>query len=210
MTLAALLLLAYLLGSASGSLLLGRVVGVDIRQSGSGNAGGTNAFRTRGWRFALGVVLIDIGKGVLAACLPWLFGLPPAMLPVATCLCVLAAVAGHTWPVFFGFRGGKGAATLMGGLLIFWPWALVVLLATWVGVLVLSGYVGLATVIAALVLLPCAWLDPGPAPAVRIAFSLVASGLIVFTHRGNLQRLWRGEEYRFEKIRLFRRRRGAP
>src|SRR5689334_1818847 len=88
---------AYLLGSLSGSLLLGRLRGVDIRMLGSGNAGGTNALRTQGWRFALGVVLVDVGKGALAA---WVAGrlLGPEWMLAA----LLAAIAGHVWPVFHG------------------------------------------------------------------------------------------------------------
>src|SRR5258705_13469414 len=90
------LLLAYLLGSISGSLLLGRFRGVDIRTQGSGNAGGTNALRTQGWRFALGVVLIDVGKGVLAVSLTRYFvGNQPQWPVYAT---ILAAVVGHVWP----------------------------------------------------------------------------------------------------------------
>jgi acyl phosphate:glycerol-3-phosphate acyltransferase len=196
------LLLAYLLGSLSGSLLVGRLHGVDIRRSGSGNAGGTNAFRTRGWKFALAVVLIDIGKGALAALLPrWL--VPEATaLPALQAACVLAAVAGHTWPVFFGFRGGKGMATLLGGLAALWPLALAGVLAVWLLVLLSSGYVGLATVLAAGALLPLALLDPGAAPLPRLVFAAVAAGFILYTHRGNLQRLREGTEFRFEKARL--------
>src|SRR5687768_1118739 len=105
----ALLVAAYLLGSISGSLLLGRLRGVDIRTQGSGNAGGTNALRTQGWRFALGVVLIDVGKGALAAALAG-FVVPGASHSGWTLAAVFAAVAGHVWPLFHGFRGGKGAA----------------------------------------------------------------------------------------------------
>lgn len=106
------LLAAYLLGSASGSLLLGRARGVDIRTQGSGNAGGTNAFRTQGWRFALGVVAFDVGKGALAASFGYLLpgGMPTTPLAQALA-CGLAAAIGHVWPVWHGFRGGKGAAT---------------------------------------------------------------------------------------------------
>src|SRR6056297_1776636 len=107
--------LGYLLGSLSGSLLLGRMRGVDIRSMGSGNAGGTNALRSIGWTFALGVVVIDIGKGVAAVFVPSLPLLFSEALPVslagAGALCGLAAVVGHVWPLFFGFRGGKGAGT---------------------------------------------------------------------------------------------------
>ena len=103
-----LLLLAYLSGSVSGSLTLGRLRGVDIRTQGSGNAGGTNAFRTQGAKFALGVVLIDIGKGALAAWLALRFAPVEGVLPVrmVAWLAVLAAALGHVWPLWHGFRGG--------------------------------------------------------------------------------------------------------
>jgi acyl phosphate:glycerol-3-phosphate acyltransferase len=200
------LLLAYLLGSLSGSLLLGRVVGTDIRRRGSGNAGGTNALRTLGWRFALGVVAIDIGKGALAAAAGlWLqdaaLAWPPRALGYA---CVMAAVAGHTWPVFFGFRGGKGAGTLVGGAAVLWPACVPWLLGLWLLVLTASGYVGLATICAAFALLPLAWLTV-PAGDPRWAFAFAAAGFILFTHRGNLQRLRAGSEHRFERARLWKR-----
>lgn len=200
------MVVAYLLGSLSGSLLLGRLVGVDIRHSGSGNAGGTNALRTRGWRFALCVAAIDIGKGALAALVPGWLGVAPSLLPVAPFACVLAAAAGHTWPLFFGFRGGKGAATLFGGLAVIWSAALPVVFGVWLLTLIASGYVGLSTVLAAAALLPLAAIDTGAAAAVRLPFALLAVIFLVFTHRGNLQRLRRGTEYRFEKARWFVRR----
>src|SRR6478735_8540397 len=142
------LLAAYLLGSLSGSLLLGRLRGVDIRTQGSGNAGGTNALRTQGWKFALGTVIVDIGKGALAAWLAWRFA-PAASSTWCVPASVLAAVAGHVWPVFHGFRGGKGAATLVGGALVYWPISVPILVGVWVLSLVISGYVGLSTVLAA-------------------------------------------------------------
>lgn len=185
---------AYLLGSLSGSLLLGRLRGVDIRTQGSGNAGGTNAFRTQGWRFALGTVLVDIGKGALAAWLALRFASPAVAFAA-----VLAAVAGHAWPLFHGFRGGKGAATLVGGLIVVWPLALLPLIAVWMLCLTLTGYVGLSTVLAALALLPMALWHGGVA---AISFALAAAALIGFTHRGNLARLRAGSEYRFERVRV--------
>lgn len=196
---------AYLIGSFSGSLLLGRLRGVDIRTQGSGNAGGTNALRTQGWRFALGVVAIDVGKGALASALArasvhdaqaWVFA------------AVLAAMAGHVWPLFHGFRGGKGAATLVGGLAVAWPSALVPVLATWVASLVATGYVGLSTILAALALAVFCALPPVAAP--RFAFGLVVAALIVYTHRDNLRRLRAGTESRFERARLFRRAGRSP
>ncbi len=200
-----LLLCAYLLGSVSGSLLLGRLRGVDIRRHGSGNAGGTNALRTLGWRFALGVVAIDLGKGALAAWLALRFA------PLGQALDVTAhgyaaaacAVVGHVWPLWHGFRGGKGAATAVGGLLMLWPWSIGVLLPVWMLVLVATGYVGLSTVLAALALPLLAWgTDAEPA---RLWFSMFAALFIAFTHRANLQRLRQGTESRFERARLLHR-----
>src|SRR3546814_752101 len=139
-----LLVVAYLLGSLSGSLLLGRWRGVDVRRHGSGNAGGTNALRPLGWKFALGVVLIDIGKGALAVWLVLRFA--PADAPVGSIVlawsAALLAIAGHTWPVFYGFRGGKGAATLLGALAVIWPSSLPWFLACWLIIIGSSGYVG--------------------------------------------------------------------
>jgi glycerol-3-phosphate acyltransferase PlsY len=199
---ALLILAAYLLGSLSGSLLLGRLRGVDIRTQGSGNAGGTNAFRTQGLKFALGVVVIDIGKGALAA---WL-GLRFAEAPNATWLAhatAFAAVVGHVWPLWHGFRGGKGAATVVGATLVLWPAAVPALLAVWIAVLVLTGYVGLGTVLAGLALAALATLTQAATP--RLAFALAAAALLAWTHRGNLARLRAGTESRFEKARLLHR-----
>lgn len=211
LTVLLLLLCAYLLGSVSGSLLLGRLRGVDIRRHGSGNAGGTNALRTLGWRFALGVVAIDLGKGALATWLALRFA------PIGQALDVTAhgyaaaacAVLGHVWPLWHGFRGGKGAATAVGGLLVLWPWSIGLLLPVWMLVLVATGYVGLSTVLAALALPLLAW-STDAAPA-RLWFSVFAALFIAFTHRGNLQRLRHGTESRFERARLLHRLyRGGP
>ncbi|MBU6248796.1 MAG: glycerol-3-phosphate 1-O-acyltransferase PlsY [Xanthomonadaceae bacterium] len=201
----ALIVLAYLLGSLSGSLLLGRLRGVDIRTLGSGNAGGTNALRTQGWRFALGTVLIDIGKGALATWLAWQW-MPDAARGWGEYAAALAAVAGHVWPLFHGFRGGKGAATLVGALAVAWPSALPVILGVWLLCLLSTGYVGLSTVLAA-ISLPLFALATG-AGAIRIAFALVVAVLVTYTHRGNLARLRAGTESRFERVRLLRRRSG--
>ena len=196
-----LLLLAYLLGSISGSLLLGRLRGVDIRTQGSGNAGGTNALRTQGWRFALGVVLVDIGKGLLAVWLARQLGAPDWLQAGV----VIAAVVGHVWPIYHGFRGGKGAATLVGGLLLLWPLALPWLLSAWLLILLLTGYVGLATVLASWCLVPLSLVGTDGAGFAWCWFALVAAGLLSFTHRSNLKRLMAGTENRFERARLLHR-----
>lgn len=188
---------AYLLGSVSGSLWLGKLRGVDIRNLGSGNAGGTNALRTQGVAFALGVVLIDVGKGLLAA---WL---AKHFLPennIAAMACVFAAVLGHIWPLWHGFRGGKGAATLVGGLILVWPQALMLLFAVWILCLLLTGYVGLSTVLAAIsLLLSAAW---SGADAGMWCFAAASAVLLTYSHRSNLQRLRAGTENRFEKARV--------
>ncbi len=204
MTAFVLLLAAYLLGSLSGSLLLGRLRGVDIRTQGSGNAGGTNALRTQGWMFALGTVLVDVGKGVLAAWLALRFGGGEPWLPWAA---GFAAVLGHVWPVFHGFRGGKGAGTLVGVLLVLWPLGLAVLVGTWLLVLGIGGYVGLSTILAAASLLPLALLT-GADPW-RLGFAGVLALFILFTHRSNVARLRAGTEPRFERARFLVRRRAA-
>ncbi len=196
------LVLSYLLGSISGSLLLGSFRGVDIRQQGSGNAGGTNAFRTQGFKFALGVVLIDVSKGALAAYLALGFS-SSSYLDVLPCAAIMCAVLGHVWPIFHGFRGGKGAATLVGGLLLLWPISVLVLVLVWLLCLTLTGYVGLSTVLAGFSLLALALIAKVPMPL--LVFSATAALLMLFTHRANMQRLIQKSEYRFEKMLLWRR-----
>ena len=190
------LVLSYLLGSVSGSLLLGRLRGVDIRTLGSGNAGGTNALRTQGVAFGLGTVLVDVGKGALvAAGARW--ALVGEAWPLA---CVFAAVCGHVWPVFHGFRGGKGAATVVGGLAVLWPQALPAVLLTWLAALACGGYVGLSTVLAGISLPIYGWLTD--ATAARMVFAVAVAVFLVYTHRSNLQRLRAGREPRFERARV--------
>ena len=202
---ALLLLIAYLLGSTSGSLVLGRARGIDIRQQGSGNAGGTNALRTQGWKFALGVALFDVGKGVLATwiALRWAPVGAPLTVTAHGYLATGVAVIGHVWPIWHGFRGGKGAATLIGGLLVLWPWSLPVVLLAWGSVLLSTGYVGLSTVIAVASLPVLAWLTG--AEVERMWFAVAATLFIAFTHRSNLQRLRDGTESRFARARLLHR-----
>ncbi|HZX89754.1 MAG TPA: glycerol-3-phosphate 1-O-acyltransferase PlsY [Rudaea sp.] len=202
-------LLSYLLGSLSGSLLIGRLHGVDIRRAGSGNAGGTNAFRTQGWRFALAVIVIDVGKGAAAAWLgmhaaaaaPAPFDTPDAQ----GALCGLAAVIGHCWPLYFGFRGGKGAATVVGALLVLAPVYVMPMLGIWALVLIATGYVGLATMVAAVAFAALAVLSSGMAPSALTLFAIAITLMIIFTHRSNIARLARGQEHRFDKARVFHR-----
>lgn len=197
-------LMAYLLGSVSGSMVIGMLRQVDIRQSGSGNAGGTNAFRTQGFWFALGVVIIDIGKGVLAA---WVIpGMELAALgrqvssELQMLCCGFAAVVGHCYPVWYGFRGGKGAATAVGALAVIQPVVLLPMIIAWLGVLTVTGWVGLATMISAFSMIPAfIWLG---ASTERIGFAIVLTGFIVFMHRSNIANMLNGTENRFQRIRF--------
>ena len=139
-------IVAYLLGSLNGALLLGRLRGVDIRTQGSGNAGGTNALRTQGPLFAIGVIIIDVAKAWIAVkYVPGDAG--PGMWLAATC--GFAAVFGHVYPVFHGFRGGKGVATVLGTLLALSPLLLAGVLAIWFVMMFVFGFVGLGSMVAA-------------------------------------------------------------
>lgn len=204
-------LISYLLGSMNGSLLLGRFKGIDIRNVGSGNAGGTNALRALGRAFAVCVMIIDIGKGFLA---PWylpdlaLPGVPidPAVSRQWLMLaCAGATVFGHCYPVWFGFRGGKGAATSIGAMLAVAPAALIPAGIVWVLVLVLTGYVGLSTMLAAVIMPVWQFVDAGLTDRPLLLFLLSLAVFIVFTHRANIARMRRREENRMEKAMLLRR-----
>jgi acyl phosphate:glycerol-3-phosphate acyltransferase len=204
-------LAGYLIGSISGSLVLGRFREIDIRAMGSGNAGGTNALRTVGWKFALGVVLIDLGKGAVAAGLlpllgPWLSAEPASAVTLGA-LAGLTAVVGHVWPLYFGFRGGKGAGTAVGVMAVLAPWTIAPLLLVWAMTVIATGYVGLATVLAGLSLVPAMWLlGPDPLPLALGVLAIALALLLILTHRANLSRLRQGTENRFEKARLLKRR----
>ncbi len=197
------LLIAYLLGSLSGSLLLGRLRGVDVRKLGSGNAGGTNAFRTQGWRFALAVVVIDVGKAMLAV---WWArrGVVDQDAALRVGLAAgAAAVLGHVWPIFFRFKGGKGAATLIGVLLMLWPFILLPALLVWSLTMMMTGYVGLSTMLGGLALVPVAlWLAPVDQRLLWFIATALIATFLIFTHRSNIGRMRGGSEHRFERIRV--------
>ena len=202
-------LLAYLLGSLIGSLVMGRFRGVDIRELGSGNAGGTNALRTQGWKFALGVMVVDVGKALLAVgVLPGLdipfVGLDPVVdrewLAVS---CAAAAVAGHVYPVWYEFRGGKGAATLLGAVAVLAPAALLPVALAWLACVMLTGYVGLGTMVG-VATLPAYLALTGTGSAALVAFGVAMAAFVAFTHRSNLARMLAGNENRARRLWLLR------
>lgn len=192
---------AYALGSVLGGRLMGVLKGVDLRLTGSGNIGATNALRTQGARFALAVLLFDVGKGVLAvALLPVLPPAPSAWLPLA---CGGAAVTGHCWPLWYRFKGGKGVATLAGVFAMLLPYSFIWMLAAFVVVVLLSGVVSLATLSgAAVALLHVTCFTPAGIFSATGAFTAAMTAVVLLKHRDNWLRLARGEESRFEKARL--------
>jgi len=203
-------LIAYFIGSVMGAMVVGRLRGgIDIRTMGSGNAGGTNALRTQGTLFALGVVIIDVGKGVVGAgVVPGLHILFVATDPEIsrtwlTLCCGAAAVFGHVWPIYHRFRGGKGAATLIGTFVIIAPQLILPLLLVWAFVLVLSGYVGLSTMCAAIavpVWIAFAYL---PAEQPLFIYSTVMAAFVVRWHKANIRRMREGTELRNVKMMVF-------
>ncbi len=216
-----LLLMSYLAGSIPTSIIVGRITrGIDIRDYGSGNAGGTNAFRVLGWKPALVVVLLDIFKGWFAAAMipaiggvisGWTFGAALGELPfsdphLAAILCGAVAVLGHSFTLFAGFRGGKGVGTLAGMLLCLFPLAVLLGLVVWVAALVATGYVSVGSVTAVTLFPIITYLRDGTLNSSLGYFSLLIVAFIWFTHRGNLARLLAGTENRFEKAMIWRRR----
>ena len=199
------ILLAYLLGSVVGALLVGAFRRVDIRELGSGNAGGTNALRTQGFWFAAATVVIDVGKGWLAAgwlpalALPGVAADPSVDREWLAAACAAAAVIGHVWPQYHDFRGGKGGATLAGVLLALSPPLVPVALAAWFLVVALTGFVGLATMIAAAAMPLTLWVR-GDAPAALFVYTLAMAVLVAFTHRGNVRRMRDGGEPRLTRL----------
>jgi glycerol-3-phosphate acyltransferase PlsY len=203
------LVMAYLLGTALGSLILGMFRGVDIRSMGSGNAGATNALRTQGKLFGFFVLLIDIVKGVVAV-----WWLPAAVLPGIgvdadlsrswlTMACGFAVIVGHVYPVWFDFRGGKGAATVVGVVAGLELRLTVPLLLSWCVILLLSGFVGLATMLSTVALLVAVYmLEPNNVPL--LTFCAAVSAFVIYTHRSNIARMRAGKEHRARRLWLFR------
>jgi len=199
---------AYLLGSLNGSLLLGRLRGIDIRTQGSGNAGGTNALRTQGAVFALGVIVIDVGKAWVAVKeLPQLLLEEPTYaLSWYAVASALAVVVGHVYPIFHGFRGGKGVATVLGSLLALSAPLLLAMFGTWLVMMVLFGFVGLGSMVAASsvplwVLFGASrgWVDE-EAVVPLFTFGVVCAAFVIWTHRSNLARMRAGTEPRVRKL----------
>lgn len=198
---ALLLVAAYLLGSVSFSYLVVRAIeNLDVRSLGSGNAGATNVLRVAGPWPAAAVFVLDVGKGVAAAAAAVLLEAPP----VVTGGTVLAVTLGHSFPLFFGFRGGKGVATAAGAMAVIAPLALAAAAALFALVVSFSRYVSAGSVVSTVAfplfaaLLPL----PGPPearPAVVVTGAVLAA-LVIARHRSNLRRLFTGREARLGRV----------
>jgi acyl phosphate:glycerol-3-phosphate acyltransferase len=199
--------LGYLLGSIVGSLLVGRLRGgVDIRRLGSGNAGATNALRTQSKVFGLSVLVIDIGKGWIAtgllaeARLPGIAPAPVHWAVWAVAVCGVAVMLGHIYPLWHGFRGGKGVATLVGAVLGAAPVLIVPMLAVWLLAVILFGFVGLASILGAVALAVSAGANGVPERTPMVVFAVLSAVLIAFTHRANIARMLAGTEPRARRL----------
>jgi len=195
-------LLGYLVGGTPFGLLIARwFAGVDVREHGSGNIGATNVYRVVGWKAGIAVWILDVGKGLVPVIIADRLGLGLGWQVCAG----LAAIAGHSFSPFLRFKGGKGASTSLGVMLgIMLPVGLATF-AVWGVVVLLSGYVSLATIIGAIALTPLTlWIYPGDTG--RLAFALLAGALTVARHASNIRRLLAGTESRFGRLGIRRRR----
>ncbi|MDD9892142.1 MAG: glycerol-3-phosphate 1-O-acyltransferase PlsY [Gammaproteobacteria bacterium] len=193
---------AWFIGGVLGADLLAKLwPGPPVRESGSGNPGASNALRVRGKLFALLVLLWDAAKAVLVLLVlaPLVQKQGGSMSPESySALLGLAAVAGHIWPPLSGFKGGKGVATALGVIAVLLPALLPWVLGVWLIVFLTTGYSGLASALAALVL-PLWAISTGDVESGKalMAFCMMLTALVLGAHRQNLQRLVRGEENQF-------------
>jgi glycerol-3-phosphate acyltransferase PlsY len=202
MTIALWLVASSLLGAIPTSFLVGKLFkGIDLREHGSRNLGATNLYRTLGWKYAVPVGIFDVMKGAMPVVV---FGPRVPSVALFPVYCGVAAIIGHVFSVFVGFKGGKGVATAAGVVLGLAPLALLAVAIVWAVVVKVSGYVSLGSMIAA-ALFPLAaeLLHPGRPEPIWIDIGLAA--FLILKHRSNLQRLIQGTENRFGH----RRREGA-
>lgn len=197
--------LAYLLGSIATAVWVGKIFHkVDVREHGSGNAGTTNVIRVLGWKTGVPVLLVDVMKGWVAAMLPVFLNMADqgsAMLTNYQIIAGLATVAGHIYPVFAGFRGGKGVATIFGVLLAIHPLVTISCFGVFLCVFLLSGYVSLGSMSGG-ISFPVLLFFFFDTPSVYLKiFSVVVALTLLYTHRTNIGRLLKGEESKLIKPR---------
>lgn len=197
--------LAYLLGSLPAAVWIGkRFHNIDVRQYGSGNAGATNVIRVLGWKTGLPVLIIDVAKAWLAAMLPFFFKLAEPGSGILMNLQILAgvtAILGHIFPIFAGFRGGKGVACVFGVLLALQPILTLCCGGIFVTVLLITGIVSVSSMSAGITFPVLLFSVFGSPSVVFKIFSLFVAIALIITHRKNIGRLLRGEESKLIKLR---------
>jgi glycerol-3-phosphate acyltransferase PlsY len=191
----AFLALSYLLGATPTSYWVGRAFhGIDLREHGSGNLGATNALRVLGWTSAVPVIVVDVGKGFVPV---WFFP-ELASASVGWSLAFgAAAIVGHMFSLWVGFRGGKGVATSAGVFLALAPWAVLGGFVVWLALALTTRYVSVASIGAALALPILVIFLPTRVGPGLLGFSVALAAFVIWAHRSNLRRLARGEENRF-------------
>jgi glycerol-3-phosphate acyltransferase PlsY len=193
----AFLALSYLLGATPTSYWVGKAFhGIDLREHGSGNLGATNALRVLGWKSALPVVLIDTVKGFVPV---WLFAGLAGVDFGWTLAYGAAAIFGHMFSLWVGFKGGKGMATSAGVFLAMAPTAVLINFAIWLALTFGTGYVSLASIVAAIALPPLIAVTPHQGGNMLLWFATPLAVFVVWKHRANIGRLRRGEENRFRR-----------
>jgi len=201
-------LASYLLGSIPFGFLIARSKGVDIRTVGSKNIGATNVFRCIGRKWGITTFVCDVMKGFTAA---FFFPLlipdlaQPGFEQVIKLVCACCSIAGHNWPVYLQFKGGKGVATSAGALLGIAPIPLAIGLAAWLIIFPITRYVSLASISAALIISVAAWfmtfqpwIESFRQGIIIPIMLTILSALAIWRHRANIQRLLKGTESRFE------------
>jgi glycerol-3-phosphate acyltransferase PlsY len=207
---AAIIILSYLVGSIPTSIIISKLVmGIDIREHGSGNAGGTNVYRVMGWKYGISVILLDALKGVLAVVfvarlhygnMPFNNATPFDDFTLVQILAGVSAIIGHIWTVFAGFKGGKGIATALGMLIIVATIDMLVALGVFVLVVAYSRYISLGSIMAAiavpltLIVRENVFHVDIPGYSTLLPFIIGVSVLVIFTHRKNVVRLMNGNE----------------
>jgi glycerol-3-phosphate acyltransferase PlsY len=197
------LILAYLLGSIPTAVWIGkRFHKIDVRQHGSGNAGATNVIRVLGWKTGIPVMIIDVGKSWLATMLPVFFNLADPGSAIITNLQILTgviAIVGHIFPVFAGFRGGKGVACVFGALLALQPLLTLCCFGVFLFVLLLTGIVSISSMSAGISFPLLLFIFFDTPSLVFKLFSILVAFALIITHRKNIGRLLGGEESKLIK-----------
>lgn len=195
------LILAYLIGSIPSAVWIGKAVyGIDVRQHGSGNAGATNVIRVLGYKAGIPVMLFDIFKGWFAVHLVYLFPhdtITPVNLTWLRIILAIAVVFGHLFPVFAGFKGGKGVGTLAGVAIALYPIALLIVLGIFVVTLLISRYVSLSSILAGISFPFIVIFITGQTHHGLMLLTIFVGFFIPATHIKNIKRLMKGTENKF-------------